>query len=137
MRRITALSLLVLLCACSKTEQAPSASGITGKWHMAKFVDWVTVGGVTTKDSTILDPLAILAEFKADTILIQERNGTVYRKDTQTYSISGNTLFWTKYWNPTVVDTFQILTLNSNTLSLYKKSTKSNSVTQSWNYWVR
>lgn len=105
---------------------------------MAKYIDWQFFNGVVQKDSATLDPLAILAEFKADsTVFVQERFGSFYNKDTQRYRIVGKTLYLTKYWTPIEIDTFQITTFNATTLSLYLKSSSSNGLPQKWNYWVR
>lgn len=142
MRRITALLLVALMCACSKTEQAPSASGITGsKWHMEKYIDWITQNGVTLKDTSVIDPLAILAEFKSDgTVYVQERNGTTYINSNQQYQISKDTLFWIRQASPKVVDTFKVLESSPSKLSLFKAAKDRGNPSiffQTWEYWVR
>lgn len=138
MKTFTVILIAVLLFSCNKSETSQKTPTIIGKWYMDKYEDWLTVNGITTKDSTTLDPLAILAEFKADsTIFVQERYGTVYRNETQRFKIRGNLLYWTRYWNPTIIDTFQIITFNNSKLSIYMKAISSSGMIQKWETWVK
>lgn len=138
MRTIAFTLLALILLSCSKNESTPSTTAIIGNWHMARYIEWQVINGFIVKDTATLGPLDILADFKADsTVFVQELYGTRYNTDNQRYVIEGNTLYLTKYWNPTVIDTFQITTFNATTLSLHLKSNSANGLPEKWHYWVR